>query len=172
MSDLSPAGLTYPDVGATAGALPSGYHHLHEVAVVGTGRADFEVAARVVMSWQMHRGAGLTLRSGPRTAIAGHDATLGFGPVRIPVRVVYEVNEVNRQGFAYGTRAGHPECGEESFVVRFDPATEQVSVEIVAFSKPGTWWVRLGTPVGRRVQRSMTRRYLDSVRDNVSRQGR
>ena len=37
--------------------------------------------------------------------------------VKAPARVVYVINEKKRKGFAYGTLAGHPEPGEESFVV-------------------------------------------------------
>ncbi|MBT1255751.1 DUF1990 domain-containing protein [Rhodococcus erythropolis] len=164
-----PGGLTYLEVGATSGVLPAGYHHVHESATVGSGREDFEVAARTVLEWGMHRGAGLTVRTAAPTAVAGQDATFGLGPVAIPVRIVYVVDDANRKGFAYGTRAGHPECGEELFVVQFDETSQAVRIEIVAFSKPGTWWVRLGAPIGRRVQAFVTRRYIRAVRASVDR---
>ncbi len=79
------------------------------------------------------------------------------------------VDEPNRKGFAYGTRAGHPECGEELFVVQFDETSTAVRIEIIAFSKPGTWWVRLGAPIGRRLQAFVTRRYIRAVRESVDR---
>lgn len=155
--------LTYPEVGCTSGELPAGYHHVRESAVVGLGRAEFSTAADTIMSWGMHRRAGLRVRSAAETAVAGQDATFGFGPVSIPVRVVYVVDEPDRRGFAYGTRRGHPECGEESFIVTFDEVSKQVRLEITAFSKPGTWWVRLGAPIGRLVQKWVTRRYIRAV---------
>lgn len=155
--------MTYPEVGATAGDLPAGYRHVRECAVVGSGRAEFTAAADIVMDWAMHRGAGLTVKSAVGAACAGENATFRFGPVTVPVRVVYVVDEPNRRGFAYGTRRGHPECGEESFIVHYDNATEQVRLEITAFSKPGTWWVRVGAPIGRLVQNWVTRRYSRAV---------
>lgn len=44
---------------------------------------------------------------------------VGAGPLRLraPCRVVYTVTESRRRGFAYGTLPGHPECGEEAFVI-------------------------------------------------------
>lgn len=161
--------LTYSEIGATAdvgttgGVLPVGYHHVRESAVVGTTRADFEAAAATVMTWGMHRGAGLTVKAAGDAARTGEDATFGFGPISVPVRVVYVVDEPNRAGFAYGTRHGHPECGEESFIVHFDEIGNEVRLEITAFSKPGTWWVRVGAPIGRLVQAWVTRRYIRAV---------
>lgn len=155
--------FTYPEVGATSGDLPMGYHHMRESAVVGSGRADFERAADIVMTWEMHRRAGLTVRAAGSCVRVGENAAFTFGPVAVPVRVVYVVDELHRRGFAYGTRHGHPECGEERFVVNYNEDTEQVRLDIVAFSKPGTWWVRLGAPIGWLVQSWVTRRYLEAV---------
>lgn len=155
--------LTYSEIGATGGVLPTGYHHVRACGVVGTTRADFEAAATAVMTWGMHRGAGLTVKAAGDSARAGEDANFSFGPISVPVRVVYVVDEPNRTGFAYGTRRGHPECGEESFIVHFDEPGNQVRLEIRAFSKPGTWWVRLGAPIGRLVQAWVTRRYIRAV---------
>ncbi len=64
---------------------------------------------------------------------------MGAGPVRItaPCRVVYTVNEPDRQGFACGTLPGHPECGEEAFLVERDD-DGAVTFAITAFSRPAT----------------------------------
>ncbi|GAA4732513.1 hypothetical protein GCM10023350_14890 [Nocardioides endophyticus] len=47
------------------------------------------------------------------------DMRFGLGPLalRIPCRVVYVVDEPERAGFAYGTLPGHPETGEELFLL-------------------------------------------------------
>ena len=58
-----------------------------------------------------------------------------LGPVRAPCRVVYVVDEPDRRGFAYGTLPGHAESGEELFLVRYDPATDEVYAEVTAFSR-------------------------------------
>jgi uncharacterized protein (UPF0548 family) len=87
-----------------------------------------------------------------------------FGPftVKAPARVVYVIDEPNRKGFAYGTIAGHPEDGEESFIV---DRTEDGSVwlEIRAFSRPANrgWW--LVYPVLRFSQAFYTRRYFRAL---------
>jgi uncharacterized protein (UPF0548 family) len=87
-----------------------------------------------------------------------------FGPWRVkaPVRVVYVVDEPARKGFAYGTLEGHPEDGEESWVIdRRDDGS--VWMTIRAFSRPATpmWW--LVYPVLRLSQEFYTRRYLRAL---------
>ncbi|MCU1414308.1 MAG: hypothetical protein JWN80_1648 [Microbacteriaceae bacterium] len=101
----------------------------------------------------------------------GDTALLGvpFGPFRVkaPARVVYVIDEPNRKGFAYGTLRGHPEDGEESFVV---DRTEDGSVwlEIRAFSRPASrfWWVVY--PVLRVSQAFYTRRYFATLSGQLS----
>jgi uncharacterized protein (UPF0548 family) len=83
-----------------------------------------------------------------------------FGPLRVgaPVRVVYVVDAPARKGFAYGTLPGHPESGEEAWILQH---TEDGSVwlTIRAFSRPSSsgWWVVY--PVLRIAQAVYTRRY-------------
>lgn len=155
--------LTYPEIGATKGPLPDGYHHVHAVAPIGKGRARFETAADAVLHWGMQRGAGVLIRAVDDVAAVGCEVVVGFGPLRAPCRVVYLLEEDNRRGFAYGTLPGHPETGEELFTVRYDPATDTVYAEVIAFSRHGTWWSRLGGPITAVAQRIITRRYLKAV---------
>lgn len=163
LSDLSGLPLTYSEVGATAGPMPAGYHHVRESAVIGTGRARFDEAADAVMRWGMLRGAGLRVRPTTEVAAVASEVIVGMGPVRVPCRVVYVVDEPDRRGFAYGTLPGHAESGEELFAVRFDPATDQVYAEVAAFSRHGTWWSRLAGPVTSLLQRVVTARYLRAL---------
>ena len=79
-----------------------------------------------------------------------------------PVRVVYVVDEVDRVGFAYGTMAGHPESGEESFVVE-KREDDSVWLTIRAFSRPSTWYYRVAWPVLRLQQARFTKRYLRAL---------
>jgi hypothetical protein len=72
------------------------------------------------------------------------------------------VDEPNRKGFAYGTLPGHPECGEESFIVSISP-DGIVTFEIRAFSKPARWFARIGSPFVGMLQQHMTWKYLDVV---------
>ncbi len=118
------------------------------------------------MTWEMHRIAGLRVADATPAVELGGDVHLRWsvGPVRvaIPCRVVRVVDEPATCGFAYGTLPGHPEQGEESFTIHHDRAGS-VTLEIVAFSRPGRWWSRLGAPVARVVQRRVTNRYLDAL---------
>jgi uncharacterized protein (UPF0548 family) len=163
LDDLARLPLTYPEVGATAGDLPAGYRHTRASAQIGTGRDRFERAGADVLRWGMQRGAGLRVRATAETAAVGTELVVRLGPVPAPCRVVYVLDETDRRGFAYGTLAGHPESGEELFSVRYDPATDIVHAEVVAFSRPATWWSRLGGPVTRLLQRVVTRRYLSGI---------
>jgi uncharacterized protein (UPF0548 family) len=163
LSDLATLSLTYTEVGATAGPLPDGYHHLHRSAVIGTGRQRFIEAGDKVLRWGMLRGAGVGVEATTEVAEVGSEVLVGLGPIRAPCRVVYVVDEPDRRGFAYGTLPGHPETGEELFAVRYDPATDEVYAEVAAFSRHGTWWSRLGGPVTSLMQRVISKRYLAAV---------
>lgn len=145
---------------------PAGYHHLREQKVIGYGADAFDAAATHLGSWGMHRGAGLDVRAETPTAVPGSSVELrwGVGPLRLAFscRVVYVLDDPHRRGFAYGTLPGHPESGEESFVVEQRPDGAVVAT-VSAFSKPGRWFTRIGGPAGRVVQKVMTRRYLEAL---------
>lgn len=82
---------------------------------------------------------------------------LGLGASRIsaPCRVVYVIDEPDRRGFAYGTLPGHPERGEEAFIIsRHRDAT--VTFTITAFSRPASPLGKAAGPAGRAVQRRIT----------------
>lgn len=165
VDDLRGLPLTYTDVGATAdgAALPAGYHHVRVSARIGSGRDRFEQAAESVMRYGMLRGAGVRVSASTDVAQVGTLVLGRLGPIPAPCRVVYVVDEPDCRGFAYGTLAGHAESGEERFAVRYEPGSGSVYAEVVAFSRHGTWWSRLGGPVARGVQRVVTRRYLRAV---------
>jgi uncharacterized protein (UPF0548 family) len=134
--------------------------------IIGLGTDWFADAAQALLSWQVHLRSGL--RVATSSATATHDAIvvlgIGAGPLAIhaPCRVVYIIDEPNRQGFAYGTLPGHPESGEELFVIeRADDNT--VSINITAFSTPASNLAKLAGPLGRLAQRRMTDRYLRSL---------
>jgi len=163
LSDLAARPLTYTEVGATAGPLPAGYHHVQKSAAIGRGRRRFEEAAEKGMRWGMLRGAGLRVEATSEVAAVGSEVIVHLGPVPAPCRVVYVVDEPDRRGFAYGTLPGHAESGEERFVVRYDPATDEVCAEVEAFSRHATWWSKLGSPVTSVIQQVVTDRYLRAL---------
>ena len=163
--------LTYPEVGATreADAMPSGYHHLRERRRVG-GADAFDLAGDVVLTFGMQRGAGIQVLVSEPLARTGLEVgqRVRLGPMRLhaPTQVVYVLSEPDRRGFAYGTLQGHPERGEELFLVeRQDGSTY---AEVRSFSRPGRWFSRLGRPVVRWVQRRYVERYLDALTEALT----
>jgi uncharacterized protein (UPF0548 family) len=166
LSVLAAASLTYQDVGGTSGPLPIGYRHVARVAHLGFGREVFDRCSSLVLSWEMHRRAGLSVHASDPIALEGSVVALVFGASRFgvvcPCRVVYVVDEPGRRGFAYGTLPGHPEEGEESFMVAHEP-DGSVVLCITAFSRPANALSRLGGPLTRRVQDWITGRYVAAL---------
>lgn len=160
--------LTYAEVGATRGELPTGYHHLRRRRVIGHGPADFERLGAAVLGYRIQRGLGILEEAETPVAQPGAQVTVvlgirGFG-LRAPCRVVYVLDEPDRRGFAYGTLPGHPATGEELFAVEYDRGTGTVYGVITAFSRPARWYTRLGGPLVRWAQRAAAAAYLAVLR--------
>jgi uncharacterized protein (UPF0548 family) len=165
LANARESSLTYREVGASRDKeLPTGYHHVRVRERIGDATA-FDRAVLGLRTWAASEGAGLRIY--PREPVAP-DVTViavtSMGPLQLvaPCRVVSVFKEPDSFGFAYGTLPGHPEIGEESFVVeRIDIST---FFTISAFSRPVDPLARLAGPVGRLVQRSVTRRYVTALR--------
>jgi len=100
---------------------------------------------------------------GTRLLAPGDTALLGiFLGISFPVRVIYVVDEPRRRGFAYGTLPGHPEDGEEAWIIEHRD-DDSVWITIRAFSRPANGWWWLVNPVLRVFQEYYTRRYLRAL---------
>jgi uncharacterized protein (UPF0548 family) len=166
LAELADQDVTYPEVGATAGELPAGYRHVVRRAALGQGRATFDRCAIALMTWGVHRASGLDVRASHSPAQVGAVVSQlvgvrGLGVVA-PCKVVYVLDEPDRRGFAYGTLPGHPESGEESFVISILD-DESVALDIRSFSRPGNVISRIGRPVSHWVQDKMTDRYVEAA---------
>ena len=161
---LRAAPFTYEQAGATAFGRPAGHDWFDRSAPLI--RRDFEGASEDLFTWRLHERAGLRVQASESplrqdTVVLMH---LGLGPaaVRIPCRIVYVINEPTQRGFAYGTLPGHPESGEERFVLeQHDDGA--ITMAITAFSHPASRLSRWGGPLTRRVQHVMTTRYLRAL---------
>ncbi len=166
-ADLADRSFSYREIGATGVELPDGYAHAGRNEVVGTGRAAFDAAAGCLMTWGMHRGAGLRISTSSPTVATGVNVLISFGPSWLPLdapcRVVHTVEQPDRVGFTYGTLTGHPVSGEESFNVLLGE-DDRVRFVLIAFSRPATWLTRLGGPLGRVARDRIIDRYTDAVR--------
>lgn len=164
------AAPSYPEVGATgSAALPPGYSWLRRRIHLGRGAAVLDRAGACVLGWGAQLGSGFAVYPPPARIAAGGTVLLRIGlpglrlpRLVIPCRVVWTVEEPDRIGFAYGTLPGHPECGEESFVVSMDAAGD-VWFEVAAFSRLAAWYARLGRPVAALLQHLAIERYLRVV---------
>jgi uncharacterized protein (UPF0548 family) len=157
--------FSYPDAGMTADRTspPPGFHALRVRTRLGSGPALFAAAAEALLTWRMHRATPLGVTAGAARAAPGVRVTLRFGPVRAPCRVVWSVREPRRAGFAYGTLPGHPECGEESFLLTLGP-DGAVDFTVTAFSRPAAWYTRAAGPLARTAQHLVARRYGAALR--------
>lgn len=162
---LSDGPFSYVEVGATAEtaslrAVAGSYDVDRHRFPLGTGRDVFVRARSALLAWRHFDIAWLELQGANTPAIAGQVvATLTRASglwLLNPCRVVYTEcapDPTNEVAFAYGTLPSHVECGEERFTVRFDPTTEEVTYEILAFSRPAVLLSKLGYPWARRIQR-------------------
>jgi uncharacterized protein (UPF0548 family) len=86
-------------------------------------------------------------------------------------RIVYVLDEtignVTRYGFAYGTLPAHSEMGEELFAVEWNRTDDNVSYNILAFSRPRLLLARLAKPITRHVQKRFRRDSAAAMRRAV-----
>lgn len=171
--------LTYPEAGATMQRpLPAGYHHAQAEAVLGRGDVAWARAKLALATWQAQVYGGAIVHPPGARPAPGSTVIMTFavGPacLVIPCRVVYTVDEPGRSGFGYGTLPGHPERGEESFLVSRDgdgDGAGAVRLRIVAFSRAGAWPTKVGGPLARWAQGRATQRYVEGVRRLVVGEG-
>jgi|SoiMethySBSTD1v2_1073268.scaffolds.fasta_scaffold230396_2 uncharacterized protein (UPF0548 family) len=177
-------GFTYREVGATAKAvdpvpgekkregagltpspfqLPPSYTIDHIRVELGMGDSVFRRAVAALKRWeQFHLGwleafpNDTPIRAGEAVLVIARAGGLWWTNA---ARIVYTIDDTTEQatrfGFAYGTLPGHVECGEERFLIEWDQATGKVLFDIVAFSRPRHFLVR----VNRRRARAMQKRF-------------
>lgn len=160
---------TYGEIGATQdGAMPASYRHDRYEAALGRGGEVFDRSIRALRGWQAQRGAGVEVVPVDAWVEEGQTVLLlirvGALQVVAPCRVIYLVQEPRHFSFAYGTLPGHPEQGEVAFSIQLDTA-ENVTFEIVSFSRTVDPLARLGTPLARQLQKRVTRGYLSALQD-------
>jgi uncharacterized protein (UPF0548 family) len=161
---LQAAPFTYDEVGATAGAPPPGYRATRRTRRVEG--LELRQAADRLLGWHVHEAAGLRVAASAARAAPGVvvRVSLGLGRLRLqaPCRVVRVVEERARAGFAYGTLPGHPEQGEQQFLLeRSDDGA--LTFSVTAFSRPAGALARAGGPITRRVQDAVASRYLAAL---------
>lgn len=152
-----------------ADAAFAGYRRERHVRALPSS-TSFAAQRDAILDWAVQRRSGLRI-----VAADGRDA----GPVReglevdlrvpillglrltAPIRVLQVLDSPSIAGFVYATRPGHPERGEEAFLVHRtrDGALE---LEIRVLSRPSMPFA-LVAPLARVMQASYTRRYLKAL---------
>ena len=155
--------LTYAAVGATATTTPAGYVVDHTRIKLGEGEKVFAAARAALERWQQFRLGWVEaspedtpIREGQVVAVLARSLGLWWLNACRIVAVVNEDGPVRRFGFAYGTLPDHAGSGEERFLVEWD-RDDGVWYDILAFSRPRHFLVRLGYPWVRRVQKRFGR---------------
>ncbi len=180
--------LNYPYLGLTRLAAlkpadsvqwPKGFAHVDRSLMVGRGPETFAALAEGIMTWQIQRRSGLTVKAPARAAVGARVVSgFGVGALRLPVpcEVVWALEpqavvrpdgtEVQIAGFGYGTLPGHPALGEEAFIAQMK-SDGGVYFRLLAFSKPAGLIYTLGSPVTKLTQAGVTRSYLQAARELV-----
>ncbi|HUP86801.1 MAG TPA: DUF1990 domain-containing protein [Acidimicrobiales bacterium] len=158
--------VTYGHVGSTMDPAVAGYSRTVEL-----GQDTFEAAVEGLEKWVCHQGIGATVHPTGAPIALGTTllVVLPVGPVRllVPTRIVAVVDEPDRYGFAYGTLPGHPERGEEIFLIERHPdGRTTATIRVLA---EGDWLIaRLAAPLVRRVQRVALNRYLAALQQHAA----
>lgn len=152
--------FNYSAVGATATKPPDGYVVDRTRIKLGEGEAVFHSAKAALQRWEQFRlgwveawSPDTPIKPGEVVAVMGW--AIGMWWLN-SARIIYVVDEsgpISKFGFAYGTLPGHVERGEERFLIEWDKADDIVWYDILAFSKPNHFLIRLGYPMVRQAQK-------------------
>jgi len=170
------SGFSYPEVGASATTVPTGYNVDHNRVQLGRGEVTWQRAVGAIRAWRTFSMPWVSLHWPSAPIQVGTDVAVSirhFGFYSLNAcRIVYVVDEegpIERFGFAYGTLGEHAESGEERFTVEWNRDEDRIWYDILAFSRPRQMLARLGYPLSRSLQRKFANgsklAMLQSVRD-------
>lgn len=156
--------FSYSAVGTTDSSPPNGYVVDHTRYQLGEGQAVFAAARAALECWQQFKFPWweawpheTPIKSREVVAIVARILGLWWLNACRIVYVVDEEEPITKFGFAYGTLPGHAESGEERFLIEWHATDDSVWYDILAFSRPQQFMVRLGYPVVRRKQKQFAR---------------
>jgi uncharacterized protein (UPF0548 family) len=165
---------TYRAIAVTqTGRAPAGYRRDDYATDLGDGDETWDRAVLGLRQWVAHTQAGLDVYPTDAPLLINETLLLLLKlrslHVVAPCRIVELIDEPGRRfGFAYATLPGHPEDGEESFVVA-RTSSGAVRFDVAAISRPSGVVARVGSPAARAIQRRVTNRYLEGLRRFASR---
>ena len=163
--------VTYDHLGSTLfpDRWPDRRPSLHQ-RTIGSGQDAFRAAVSGLQAWAPQRGIGGRIHPADTPVELGATVliVLPVGPVAIlaPNRIVAVIDEPGVFGFAYGTLAGHPESGEESFLVRWGE-DGRVAASVSVDARPDNLPGRVAAPAISALQRLAIRGYLTALEKAV-----
>lgn len=161
---------SYPEVGATRGAMPDGYRIDRATFDVGVGAADFAAGVAALRSWRHYDGGRISICDPRPPLVEGATVILRARHLGLwtlsACRVVYVIEEPRQFAFAYGTLA-HVVRGEERFELQLG-AGDRVTFHLTAFSTPAILLARLAGPLARRFQREGGQGYAAALRAAIA----
>lgn len=138
-----------------------GFSHDESRSPLGFGRETFSAAKRAFAHWAMFDlgwvrvvNAIAPIADGQIVAVEVH--ALGLWSVNLS-QIRETADTETAFGFIYATTKEHIEEGEESFLIRLDPTTGEVSYKLEAISRPRHILARLGFPMARYFQHRFAR---------------
>jgi len=156
--------FSYSAVGATATTPPAGYVVDHTRIKLGEGEATFTAARHALENWRQFDlgwleawSPGTPIKPGEVVAVLARAIGLWWLNACRIVYVVDETGPITKFGFAYGTLPDHAGSGEERFLIEWNRGDDSVWYDILAFSRPQHFLVRLGYPMVRRTQKRFGR---------------
>lgn len=167
--------LSYPEEGMTAlnpAELPPGllkkFNLDRHLISLGHGSECFEKARTHLKNWEMF-SLGWTQIHPPKTPVqAGEVVAVLVNVLRLWTlnlcRVIEVIDEARSFGFSYGTLPLHAEQGEERFMVRRSPESDEVTYEITALSRPHSFFAKLGYFYTRYAQKRFGRESLTRMK--------
>jgi len=197
-AELAAVDHSYPDVGATRGAIHQDYRDLEQCGVVkkcwgfkkhrvfrnynvdqysailGNGDAVFEAAKGAIRGWKPFHLPWIRVvpqsEPAPGVLVAVVVRIVGLWWTNVS-RVLYTVDDANSFGFAYGTLPIHAETGEELFMVERSADSGDVTYRVLAFSRPRHPLARLGYPLSRAAQRRFGAGSIEAMKNATSKTG-
>ena len=160
---LDRQGVSYAPVGVTLGGAAVERHTVR----LGSGQATFEAARTALQRWATHQSSWLRTFPGVPQQV-GQTVLVVLKVPGLPLGLVFgcrmvEVLDAERRfGFAYGSLPGHPERGEELFLIEWH-ADNSVTFTLKAQSEPANLLYRLGRPFGKLMRSLGSRQYLQAM---------
>lgn len=145
----------------------SGYRHDNYSMNLGRGDELFSRCVDGLKSWRAHRMAWIHVLPDNAVLHEGAVVIVAIGPswlaIAAPCRVTKVVDLSELFSFTYATLPGHPEQGEETFLITRS-ADGEIRFEISARSRPSSLLARSSGSIGRGIQVRVSRGYLRALR--------